>query len=78
MFKKLIFDIVSGIVGIIYTIGEWKIIEKVYDRYDRVFDKYAEKYPYRFLMVVCILSMIVYIPYMLVYYAIKHKFVDKN
>lgn len=77
MLKKMLFDIISALVGMIYSLGEIKIMEKIYERYENVFEKCEDKYPNGFLYAYFAVYFIAYIPFMAVYYIVKDKIEKK-
>ena len=51
MLRKMLFDIMVTLVGMVYSLGEIKIMEKIYERYENVFEKYEDKYPNGFIYI---------------------------
>lgn len=77
MLRKMLFDIMVTLVGMVYSLGEINIMEKIYERYENVFEKYEDKYPNGFICICLGIYFIAYIPYIAMYYIVKDKIEKK-
>ena len=77
MLKKALFDIIATLAELVYSLGETKIMQKIYERYENVFEKYEDKYPTEFFFAYIVVYTIAYLPFMTVYYIVKDKIEKK-
>lgn len=77
MLKKILFDMMYSLAATVYMLGELKVWQKIYDRYEDVLSKYEEKYPNGIICACCVVHIIVCTPIVLLGYIVKDKIEKK-